>query len=174
MTKEEIKSKLSENHQSLLDLVLSLNDTDFLHSANGKWTAGQQLDHICRSVYPVRLAFSLPKLMLRLFFGKSNRPSRDYELLVAKYLKKLEGKYQVGERFIPKPIQPDKKTKLKDELIKAIDSINKNIDKYSEEQLDKQILPHPLLGKLTLREMLCFTIYHAEHHRRLVLQYLGR
>ncbi len=174
MTKEEIKNKLSENHYQLIDLVLSLNDIDFLHSANGKWTAGQQLDHICRSVYPVRLAFSLPKMMLRLFFGKSSRPSRDYDSLVAKYLKKLEGKYQVGERFIPKPIQPGKKTKLKDELLKAIDSINKSIDKYSEEQLDKQILPHPLLGKLTLREMLYFTIYHAEHHRRLVLQYLGR
>jgi hypothetical protein len=26
-------------------------------------------------------------------------------------------------------------------------------------------LPHPLLGKLTLREMLYFTAYHADHHR---------
>ncbi|MBL7739987.1 MAG: DinB family protein [Chitinophagaceae bacterium] len=174
MTKQEIKNKLTENHHRLIDLVLSLSDTDFLHSANGKWTAGQQLDHICRSVYPVRLAFSLPRFMLSLFFGKSNRPSRDYDELVAKYLKKLEGNYQVAERFVPKPVQPDKIIKLKDELLKAIDSLNKNIDKYSEERLDKQILPHPLLGKLTLREMLYFTIYHAEHHRKLVLQYLGR
>jgi hypothetical protein len=174
MNKQEIKTKLAENHNNLIDLVLSLNDAEFVHSFNGKWTAGQQLDHISRSVYPVRLAFSLPKFLLGMFFGKSNRPSRDYETLVAKYLAKLEGNYQVAERFIPKPVQPDKKPKLKEEVLKAIDSINKNIDKYSEEQLDKQILPHPLLGKLTLREMLYFTIYHAEHHRKLVLQYLGR
>lgn len=24
--------------------------------------------------------------------------------------------------------------------------------------------PHPLLGKLTLREMMFFTIYHVQHH----------
>jgi hypothetical protein len=27
------------------------------------------------------------------------------------------------------------------------------------------VLPHPLLGKLTIREMLYFTVYHGEHHR---------
>jgi hypothetical protein len=25
-------------------------------------------------------------------------------------------------------------------------------------------LPHPLLGKLTVREMLFFTLYHQRHH----------
>ena len=34
----------------------------------------------------------------------------------------------------------------------------------SEHKLDRCILPHPLLGKLTLREMIYFTIYHMEHH----------
>jgi hypothetical protein len=29
-------------------------------------------------------------------------------------------------------------------------------------------LPHPLLGKLTLREMIYFTIYHVQHHHKLV------
>jgi len=39
---------------------------------------------------------------------------------------------------------------------------------FSEEDLDKLILPHPLLGKLTLREMMYFTIYHVQHHQRIV------
>jgi len=30
------------------------------------------------------------------------------------------------------------------------------------------------MGKLTVREMLYFTIYHAEHHQKLMLKYLGR
>lgn len=35
------------------------------------------------------------------------------------------------------------------------------------DELDKYILPHPLLGKLTIREMMYFTIYHVEHHKKL-------
>jgi hypothetical protein len=38
--------------------------------------------------------------------------------------------------------------------------------------LDLLILPHPLLGKLTLREMLYFTLYHVEHHEKQVLENL--
>ena len=34
--------------------------------------------------------------------------------------------------------------------------------------LDAVLLPHPLLGKLTVREMLFFTVYHVQHHRALV------
>jgi len=30
------------------------------------------------------------------------------------------------------------------------------------------LLPHPLLGKVTVREMLYFTIHHVQHHHALV------
>ena len=36
------------------------------------------------------------------------------------------------------------------------------------DDLDKYVLPHPLLGKVTLREMLYFTIHHNEHHLELL------
>lgn len=48
-----------------------------------------------------------------------------------------------------------------------LDQLIKSIQKYSEQELDQTILPHPLLGKITLREMLYFTIYHVEHHHHL-------
>jgi hypothetical protein len=35
---------------------------------------------------------------------------------------------------------------------------------WSEDDLDNHRLPHPLLGKLTVREMLFFTLYHIQHH----------
>jgi len=40
------------------------------------------------------------------------------------------------------------------------------IEKHSESELDQMILPHPLLGKLTLREMACFAAYHVAHHHK--------
>jgi hypothetical protein len=41
-----------------------------------------------------------------------------------------------------------------------------SIGRWREEDLDYYRLPHPLLGKLTVREMLFFTVYHNYHHPR--------
>ena len=35
---------------------------------------------------------------------------------------------------------------------------------WSEGDLDRVRLPHPLLGTLTVREMLLFALYHGLHH----------
>jgi DinB superfamily len=174
MTKLEIQHKLKEKHKKFTELILSLNDNDFLFSTNGKWTAGQQLDHIYRSVSAVKQGLTLPKFLIKLVVGKANRPSKDYETLVAKYKLRLEAGGKAGGRFIPRPAEADQKRKLEENLLNVVDSLCKKIDKYNEKQLDYYILPHPLLGKLTVREMLYFTIYHVEHHQKLTLRNLGR
>ena len=38
----------------------------------------------------------------------------------------------------------------------------------NEYDLDNYQLPHPILGKISLREMLYFTAYHVEHHDNIV------
>jgi DinB superfamily len=174
LTKQDIQYKLRETHKALTEIISSLSDNDFLFSANGKWTAGQQLDHIYRSVSAVKLGLTLPKFLIRMIVGKANRPSKDYEALIAKYKLRLEAGGKASGRFIPKPVSADQKIKLKDKLLKVVNSLCNKIDNYSEKQLDHYILPHPLLGKLTIREMLYFTIYHAEHHRKLTLRNLEK
>jgi DinB superfamily len=174
LTIKDIQDRLQHAHKNFAEVIVSLNDKDFLFSANEKWTAGQQLDHIYRSVSALNLGLALPKFIIRLYVGKANRPSKDYDALVAKYKLRLEAGGKAVGRFIPKPVSTDQKIKLKDKLQKAVNSLCKKIDKYNEKQLDYYILPHPLLGKLTVREMLYFTIYHAEHHRKLTLKNLGR
>jgi len=37
-------------------------------------------------------------------------------------------------------------------------------EKWNESELDGYLLPHPLIGKLTIREMLFFTMYHNLRH----------
>ena len=174
MINTEIQQKLKDNHTKFTDLIVSLNDNDFLLSSNEKWTAGQQLDHIYKSVSTLNMAMMLPKFVIRLYVGRANRPSKDYDALVAKYKLRLEAGGKARGRFIPKPVSPGDKIQLKKKLMSAVDGLCKKIDKYSEKQLDYYILPHPLLGKLTIREMLYFTIYHVEHHQKLALRNLGR
>ncbi len=174
MTKQEISNKLTSNHQVFTDLIVALSDSDFTFAPPGKWTAGQQLDHILRAVSPLTKILALPKFLIKLIFGRANRPSKDYEGLVKKYHTKLESGGKATGRFIPAMVEPKQKEILRNKLLHAVAQLIKNIDAYSEQQLDTYILPHPLLGKLTLREMMYFTIYHVEHHRKAVLRNLER
>jgi hypothetical protein len=174
MNKSEIQQLLKENHVRFLNNVTTLSDTDFLFSSNGKWTAGQQLEHMVKSVRPVVLAFRLPAFLLKVIFGKANRPSKDYNALVEKYKQKLAAGGKASAPFIPNPVAVADKEKLSKRLSSLIETLVKQVDSYSEEKLDQLILPHPLLGKLTFREMLFFTIYHVEHHEKHTLQNLEK
>jgi hypothetical protein len=114
----------------------------------------------------VRLAFLLPGGVLKLLFGTSNRPSKNYDDLVKKYHIKLQEGGRASARFLPTaqsnvPMQASL-------LMRRVQSLASRLDSYSEEELDLLLLPHPLMGKLTFREMLYFTIYHVQHHHQQV------
>ena len=162
--KPEIISALNENVDAFNNYITPLGKEQFEATPNGKWSAGQNLDHLIRAIKPLQLAYSLPKFALTILFGKTNRPSRTYDELVTKYKTKLAAGGKASGPFIP----PTIKFENKNELIKKYDDQKQKlfvkIEKQSETDLDKYILPHPLLGKVTLREMLYFTIHHNEHH----------
>lgn len=166
--KSQIISALSEKIDAFTNYISPLNEEQFEATRGGKWSAGQNLDHLIRAIKPLQLAYGLPKFALAILFGKTNRPSRNYDELVTKYKTKLAAGGKASGPFIPPTIGFGKK----DELIKKY-SLQKQkliskIEKKSETDLDTYILPHPLLGKVTLREMLFFTIHHNEHHVELL------
>jgi hypothetical protein len=162
--KPQIISALNEKVEAFNKYIGSLTKEQFESTPNGKWSAGQNLDHLIRSIKPLQLAYSLPKFVLKLMFGKTNRPSRSYEELVLKYKTKLEAGGRASGRFIPKAISFDQKNALVKIYDRQKHKLAAKIKKQKENDLDLYVLPHPLLGKLTLREMLYFTIHHNEHH----------
>ena len=97
----------------------------------------------------------------------TREPGHDY------YQEKLEEGGRASGKFLPPPQSFEDRSKLINQFQNLISKLKKQIDNYSEASLDELILPHPLLGKLTLREMLYFTAYHATHHQRLVEKYLS-
>jgi hypothetical protein len=166
--KQEIIAGLDEKINAFNGYAKQLNKEQFETMPANKWSAGQNLDHLIRAIKPLQLAYSLPKFMLRMMFGKANRPSKTYDELVAKYKAKLAAGGKASGPFIPPVITFDTKEKLINRYISQKEKLNKKIEKQSETDLDKYILPHPLLGKVTMREMLFFTIYHNEHHLNLL------
>ncbi len=164
MDKELLQKKLQESHNSFLSYLNSLTSEEFLRRKENKWSAGQQLEHIYLSVRPVRQVLSLPKFIPKLIWGLANRESRTYEDLVTKYLHKLANGGRATGPFIPKGVSVEKGAKLKIKLDLEVSKLMQCLDKFSEEELDRYVIPHPLLGKLTIREMIYFSIYHVGHH----------
>lgn len=167
-TKEEIALALNEKVDTFINYVMVMNKDAFESAPEGKWNAGQNLDHLIRSIKPLQLAYSLPKFFLKLRFGLSNRPTRSFNELVTKYKTRLAAGGRASGPFIPTPVLFEKKETLINEYVKQKNKLIKKIKRQNEKDLDKFILPHPLLGKLTLREMLFFTIHHNEHHLELL------
>lgn len=136
----------------------------FLAKSAGKWSVAENLQHLILSGKPVARGLKLPKLVF-MAFGTEDGGSRSYEQLVQAYQALLEQGARATGSFIPDPI--DKLPSREQQLLewrRTGDSFQQNLEKWSEEDLDKYRMPHPLLGKLTVREMLFFTIHHTLHH----------
>ncbi len=166
MDKQEIVNKLKENHQNFIHLIESLTKEDFEKVVDEKWTPGQQAEHIFKSVNPVVFALKLPMFMLKLFFSTNNRSSKNYDELVSKYNQKLALGGKAPKRFAPKFILFEQKEIIIGKLKNTVEKLCSLTLKLDEKDLDIYLLPHPLLGKLTLREMLFFTIHHVTHHQQ--------
>ena len=81
----QIIAALNEKVDAFNQYIAPLNKEQFEISPNEKWSAGQNLDHLIRAIKPLQLAYSLPKFALVISFGKTNRPSRSYDILALKY-----------------------------------------------------------------------------------------
>lgn len=168
MDREDIREALIRHHGAFVSRIQSLPIDRTDKSQNGKWSPAQQLEHILRSVGPVLMALGLPKWFLRLAFGKPNLPARTYEALVQRYQEKLAAGGRASGRFVP-PAVPSRSVEQTSKALRdLIAKLATRVDRWSEAELDETLLPHPLLGKLTVREMLYFTIHHVQHHQRLV------
>lgn len=163
--KTEIESDLDKAFDEVINFIRQQDDSLFDRpKAEGKWSTGQQLDHLIKSVKPLSTGMAIPRFLLKLRFGSMNRPERSYEELVEKYQAKLEDGGQATAPYIPPVISIDQKESLlktyEQEKIKLI----KILQKWSENDLSGIVAPHPLLGKCSVRELLYFTTYHNYHH----------
>jgi len=106
-------------------------------------------------------------------FGKPNRPSREYLELVEYYQNKL-GDFNgpAPSAYSPSKVKFVNSQRNVKHLKDAVHQLIKKLESWSGSDMDKYIFPHPLMGKVTVREMLYFTIYHAEHHHGLIRRYL--
>lgn len=166
MDKEAIAELIEAKHAELINWLKQQSDDAWTQGPKGKWTQGQQALHLLQSIKPLNNALSMPKFILRYKFGMANRPVRDYQTIIKRYqerLKDAEGKTYKGSQNMKTPTIEDKQY-----ILNRLQTENKKLQyktkKMSDKNLDNLILPHPLMGKMPVREIIMWTAYHVEHH----------
>jgi hypothetical protein len=166
--RDEIVRDLRLVHSQADRIWAGFDDAAFFQPLGTGWSPAQNVVHLTKSVRPVAKALGLPKLVLALMFGRAKRGSGSYVALGDRYQGLLTAGAGAGSftpREVPRPANP---RELRGELVagfaEAVEQLARRSDAWSETALDRYRLPHPLLGKLTVREMLFFTVLHIAHH----------
>lgn len=164
MDKTTLIGEFTSRNKEFIDFIKALPDNEFSKQYDNKWSAGQNLKHIFLSVRPLNQALYLPKFLF-LIFGGSGKSS-SYDALVERYQSKLKNGAKATRSYIPKKVSLSQKTRLIQKLNKTIESLGEKVNQLKESDLDKYRLPHPIIGFITIREMLYFGIYHPQHHQK--------
>jgi hypothetical protein len=93
---------------------------------------------------------------------------------VAKYQEKLNAGGKAIGSFVPQPVQVTHRNSLIIKMTDTVEALARSLEQKDEAALDAVLLPHPLLGRITMREMMHFTIYHVGHHHKVTLRNLGK
>jgi hypothetical protein len=114
----------------------------------------------------------LPGIVPRLLFGVGMSPSRSFAQIQSIYQEALSNGAQAGNyapRRLEYPEYPKGvRQKIMLEWNRVWGQLIRATHGWDDRSLDRLRLPHPLIGKLSMREMLYFTLYHHRHHWEIV------
>jgi hypothetical protein len=164
MDRPALIGQFTHNHRQLIDYIDLLPDGDFTVNKNDKWTPGQQLDHIVLCLQPLAQVLGA-KAFIEQKFGTIKRPTWDFDTVLTNYNAALVNGGKAPTRFVPPAIELGSKGTLVDTANELVSTIAQQLDTYTEAELDTLVLPHPLLGSMTIREMFYLMTYHATHHQ---------
>jgi hypothetical protein len=169
-TRADIMAALADVEAEVAAFFGSLSDDELVLRVGDAWTSAQHLQHLNTSVSAVARGFGVAPLLLRLRFGRARQPSRPYAELLESYRDVLARGVQARGGFVPprEEIAPEHVAEHRAAILGRWARVNARLraaaERWDEGRLDTLRLPHPVLGKLTMREMLFFTLYHNQHH----------
>jgi DinB family protein len=152
----------------------SLSPTLFFAPQGPAWSPAEHARHLVKSLRPLVRVLRWPRPVLGLLFGRHRGPGRDFAELRRTYQAALAAGGQAG-RFAPSVQSPpadraEGQQEVLARLAATVRAVQAAVERWPEPALDRYRLPHPLLERLTVREMLEFSVYHHGHHFRRVAE----
>ena len=175
-THDEIVRAFDQQETDSVAYWNAFDTAAFFRRIGPSWSPAETVRHLSKSTRPVAKALAMPALVLRFMFGRARRPSMTYDDFCHRYRQALSEGGQAG-RFAPSERSESDleawRRSIMAEFTQASGALRKTIARWPDGRLDRLQLPHPLLGKLTVREMLFFTLYHQRHHIAVVKRHLA-
>ena len=170
----EIVSELRRVHAESVEYWSGYSTTEFFQRPAAEvWAPVDQVRHLTKSMRAMRRGFDMPKVLLFFRFGIALRPSRPLEELRNAYGAKLRPfpRNPFAARELDTADRNDAgRSREMQAHATAVDELCRAIGGWSESSLDRFVLPHPLLGRITAREMATFALIHNVHHVRVAEQ----
>jgi hypothetical protein len=169
-TKDALIRSWEASHQGVAAFFEALPPHIFFSRPANAWSPADNLDHLVRSVKPLVKALKLNKERLRQMFGAPTQPSRPFSEIRDAYLQLLKNGAGAGGRFVPSQQDPaaeereSAKARWLEEWQRLGAALTESLGDWSERELDEYVIPHPILGNLTVREMLFFISLHNVRH----------
>ncbi|ERJ60842.1 DinB family protein [Sphingobacterium paucimobilis] len=161
MTKYQLIETFVKNHQILIDYIDQLEKEGYLYTQGGKWTAGQQLHHVGSTIVPFTKALVSKEYLVQKF-GDLDRSTWSYQTVLDNYAKTS---LKAPEQFLPPAeVSFEQKETIITSLHSDLKKISALLELYEEDELDLLVIPHPLLGKMNIREIFYLMGYHPIHH----------
>jgi DinB superfamily len=159
--------QLEAAHEEGVTYWAEFDTPEFFAPIGAHWSPAEHVRHLTRSMAPLLPALRLPRTLLRILFGAPEHRSRDLASMERVYTDALAAGGTAG-RFAPPPdtkvADAVRRNAIMDAHSETLRGLTQAMERWSEAQLDGYRLPHPLLGKLTVREMMVFTLIHNRHH----------
>jgi hypothetical protein len=166
MNQSELLAKLKSEFFDMKNLANTFEESAFFKQPHAeKWSAAQNIVHLVNSTKGIASALKDPSVLAP--YGQANRPSREFETVQETYKSVLTDLKAKGMPYKHLDTEGSKEN-----LIQNFKDITEKLVTraalLNETDFDTLQLPHPVLGMMTLREMLYFTADHTRHHHDIV------
>jgi hypothetical protein len=156
--------------REVAEFFASLSPDEFTLRVDSAWTPAEHLEHLNTAVGAAARGLAFSPWLLRLRFGTALRSSRTYDEVRDDYRARLAAGAGATGRYVParEEVTGDRRAVRQAEILARWRCENSklagSLQGWSERDLDRVRLPHPILGAITARELVYFTIYHGRHH----------
>jgi hypothetical protein len=167
-TRDEIIAQLHDLHQQSLRFWAGFDTATFVAPIGDGWSPADHVRHLTKVMRALTRGLLLARFKLVLRFGLTFRASRTYDQIRETYLARLPA-FTGPNPFAAKTVDALEdadawRNNVMMQYDATLNELTGAIAKWSERALDRLRLPHMLIGKLTVREMLLFVLYHNLHH----------
>ena len=165
----DLTNGLNPALQSISELLSNLLANDWQRPQAGKWTIAEEVDHLLLSTKGTAFVLSLSA---RSKWYEHTGESRSFETIVHDYQVALQANPGVFNAATA-PTEAASQLTIDEQTTNWEAAARKLQTVINELVIDPDaytVWKHPLLGPLTIREMIYFAQHHTEHHYQSLLR----